>query len=102
MIEAAGLAASGCAHGTVVGADEQTAGVGRYGRHWHSEPEAGIYISVVLRLPFGMETLPLITLALGLADSRIDPENDRHSVRSALAQRHPDRRKKMLRHSYAV
>lgn len=67
MIEAARLAAGGCAHGTVTGADEQTAGVGRYGRHWHSEPETGIYLSVVLRLPFGMETLPLITLALGLA-----------------------------------
>ena len=67
MIDAARLAASGCAHGTVVGADEQTAGVGRYGRQWHSEPEAGIYLSVVLRLPFGMDTLPLITLALGLA-----------------------------------
>lgn len=61
------LAIEGCAHGTAVGADEQTAGIGRYGRHWHSEPDAGIYISVVLRLPFGAETLPLVTLALGLS-----------------------------------
>jgi BirA family biotin operon repressor/biotin-[acetyl-CoA-carboxylase] ligase len=69
MIEAARRAATGCAHGTVVGADEQTAGIGRYGRHWHSEAEAGIYLSIVLRLPFGIETLPLVTLALGLAVS---------------------------------
>jgi BirA family biotin operon repressor/biotin-[acetyl-CoA-carboxylase] ligase len=67
MTEAARLAAEGCPHGTAVGADEQTAGIGRYGRHWHSEPDAGIYISVVLRLPFGIETQPLVTLALGLA-----------------------------------
>ncbi len=69
MTEATRLAINGCLHGTVIGADEQTAGVGRYGRHWHSEPDAGIYMSVVLRLPFGMETLPFVTLALGLAVS---------------------------------
>jgi BirA family transcriptional regulator, biotin operon repressor / biotin---[acetyl-CoA-carboxylase] ligase len=67
MIEASRLSTAGCLHGTVVGADEQTAGVGRYGRHWHSEPDAGIYMSVVLRMPFTPETLPLVTLALGLA-----------------------------------
>jgi len=67
MTEATRLAAEGAGHGALVGADEQTAGIGRYGRHWHSEPESGIYMSVVLRLPFGIETLPLVTLALGLA-----------------------------------
>src|SRR5438067_772002 len=67
MIEASRLSAASCPHGTVVGADQQTAGIGRYGRNWHSEPEAGIYMSLVLRLPFSTETLPLVTLALGLA-----------------------------------
>jgi BirA family biotin operon repressor/biotin-[acetyl-CoA-carboxylase] ligase len=67
MTEATRLAAEGCPHGTTIGADQQTAGIGRYGRHWHSEADAGIYMSVVLRLPFGMDTLPLVTLALGLA-----------------------------------
>jgi len=67
MIEASRLSAAGCPHGAVVGADVQTAGVGRFGRRWHSEPESGIYMSVVLRLPFATETLPLVTLALGLA-----------------------------------
>ena len=61
------LAASGCPHGTAVGAEEQTAGIGRYGRHWHSEPESGIYMSLILRLPVGPDRLPLVTLALGLA-----------------------------------
>ena len=69
MTEASSLSANGSPHGTVVGAEEQTAGIGRYGRNWHSEPEAGIYMSVVLRLPFSTETLPLVTLALGLAVS---------------------------------
>jgi BirA family transcriptional regulator, biotin operon repressor / biotin---[acetyl-CoA-carboxylase] ligase len=64
MRDASELAAAGCAHGTAVVADEQTAGIGRQGHSWHSEPEAGLYVSVVLRLP---ETSPILTLALGLA-----------------------------------
>jgi BirA family transcriptional regulator, biotin operon repressor / biotin---[acetyl-CoA-carboxylase] ligase len=64
MRDASTLAASGCAHGTAVVAEEQTAGIGRHGHSWHSEPRAGLYLSVVLRLP---ETSPILTLALGLA-----------------------------------
>jgi BirA family transcriptional regulator, biotin operon repressor / biotin---[acetyl-CoA-carboxylase] ligase len=47
--------------GTVVLADEQTAGQGRHGHSWHSEPGNGIYCSIVL------EPTPLLTLALGVA-----------------------------------
>ena len=47
--------------GTIVVADEQTAGRGRHGHGWHSEPGAGIYVSIVLRPG------PVLTLALGLA-----------------------------------
>jgi BirA family biotin operon repressor/biotin-[acetyl-CoA-carboxylase] ligase len=64
---AAELASQGCASGTVVGADEQTAGHGRHGRTWHSERKAGLYISQVLRLQMAPEDLPVVTLALGLA-----------------------------------
>ena len=67
MTVAARLAREGCASGTVVGADEQTAGIGRAGHSWHSEPEAGLYVSIVLRLALGPESLPLVMLALGLA-----------------------------------
>lgn len=67
MQAASELAAKGCPSGTVVGADEQTAGRGRYGRAWHSEPNSGLYISEVLRLRIPPETLPIVTLALGLA-----------------------------------
>jgi len=69
MTEASRLAAAGCDSGTVVGAEEQTAGQGRYGRVWHSEPGAGLYVSIVLRNLFSPESLPVVTLALGLAVS---------------------------------
>jgi BirA family biotin operon repressor/biotin-[acetyl-CoA-carboxylase] ligase len=67
MIRAAALAVSGCECGTVVVADEQTAGQGRLGRSWHSEKDAGLYMSQVLRLKICPDTLPIVTLALGLA-----------------------------------
>jgi BirA family biotin operon repressor/biotin-[acetyl-CoA-carboxylase] ligase len=69
MIEASRLATSGAPSGTVVGAEEQTAGQGRHGRTWHSEPGSGLYFSVILRHQFTPATLPVITLALGLAVS---------------------------------
>lgn len=67
MIVAARLAREGCASGTVVGADRQTAGIGRAGHSWYSEPGSGLYVSMVLRLRLGSESLPLVMLALGLA-----------------------------------
>ena len=67
MTEAIRLASAGCASLTVVGADEQTAGQGRYGRAWHSEAGSGLYVSIVLRHSLSPKSLPLVTLALGLA-----------------------------------
>lgn len=67
MTEAQLLAVAGCPSGTIVGAEEQTAGQGRYGRRWHSEPDSGLYVSMILRYPFPNDSLPLVTLALGLA-----------------------------------
>jgi BirA family transcriptional regulator, biotin operon repressor / biotin---[acetyl-CoA-carboxylase] ligase len=66
MREAAKLADQGAPSGTVVGADLQTAGQGRHGRHWESEP-GGLYVSLILRLALKLEDLPVVTLALGLA-----------------------------------
>jgi BirA family biotin operon repressor/biotin-[acetyl-CoA-carboxylase] ligase len=54
-------AAVGLEPGSVVLADEQTAGQGRLGRSWHSEAGSGIYCSIVLK------PMPVLTLALGLA-----------------------------------
>jgi BirA family biotin operon repressor/biotin-[acetyl-CoA-carboxylase] ligase len=51
------------APGRIVGAEEQTAGMGRHGRKWISEAGAGLYISLVL----AAKPLPAVMLALGLA-----------------------------------
>jgi BirA family biotin operon repressor/biotin-[acetyl-CoA-carboxylase] ligase len=51
------LAAAGAPHGTLVTADEQTAGRGRQGRSWVAPPRAALLMSVVLRSPG--EALPL-------------------------------------------
>jgi BirA family biotin operon repressor/biotin-[acetyl-CoA-carboxylase] ligase len=67
MTEAARLVAEGCPSGSVVGAEEQTAGQGRLGRSWHSERGTGVYVSVVLRPPLEAGPPPVLTLALGLA-----------------------------------
>lgn len=67
MTEAARLAAEGAPHLTAVVAEEQTAGIGRHGHSWHSEPGSGLYVSIILRLSLPPEQQPLVTLALGLA-----------------------------------
>ena len=67
MILAALAARDGCASGTVIGADGQVAGIGRHGHTWHSEAEAGLYVSIVLRLPVDANALPVMMLALGIA-----------------------------------
>jgi BirA family transcriptional regulator, biotin operon repressor / biotin---[acetyl-CoA-carboxylase] ligase len=66
MTIAARLARDGCVSGTIVGADGQVAGIGRQGHAWHSEAYAGLYVSMVLRLPLAARDLPLVMLALGL------------------------------------
>jgi BirA family biotin operon repressor/biotin-[acetyl-CoA-carboxylase] ligase len=68
--EARQLAASGAPHGTVVHADEQVAGRGRFGRTWFSPP-GNLYLSVVLRLdllPANSTELSFLT-ALTVADA---------------------------------
>jgi BirA family biotin operon repressor/biotin-[acetyl-CoA-carboxylase] ligase len=67
MAEAARLARDGAPHGSVVVAEEQTAGLGRIGRTWTSEAEVGIYCSIILRLPIPQGQLPLVSLLLGVA-----------------------------------
>ncbi|MBP6964725.1 MAG: biotin--[acetyl-CoA-carboxylase] ligase [Armatimonadetes bacterium] len=46
---AARMAGDGAPEGTVVAADEQSAGRGRLGRRWISPPDSGLYLSIVLR-----------------------------------------------------
>jgi BirA family biotin operon repressor/biotin-[acetyl-CoA-carboxylase] ligase len=41
--------------------------VGRLGRSWLSEPDAGVYCSILLRLSLAPSSLPIASLLLGLA-----------------------------------
>jgi BirA family biotin operon repressor/biotin-[acetyl-CoA-carboxylase] ligase len=70
MKDAAALASKGQPHGTAVVADIQTAGIGRHGHSWHSEDLGGLYLSIVLRLPLTSASMPILTMALGLAVQR--------------------------------
>ncbi len=56
------LAISGAPHGTLVSADQQTAGRGRHGRKWFSPPGGSVSISLILR-----SYDELISLRAGLA-----------------------------------
>jgi BirA family biotin operon repressor/biotin-[acetyl-CoA-carboxylase] ligase len=67
MTEASRLASENCPSGTAVVAEEQISGQGRLGRKWYSEKGSGLYVSVVMRLPLPPDSMPVLTLALGLA-----------------------------------
>lgn len=60
-------AQAGAEAGQVYIADEQTAGRGRGGHTWHSEPGSGLYVTVLMRPALKAEHVPCISLAAGLA-----------------------------------
>ena len=53
--------------GSVVLAEEQTAGRGRAGRSWHSERANGIYVTLLLRPRISPVQAPLLTIMAGLS-----------------------------------
>lgn len=65
--EAANQARQGADEGLCVIAREQSAGRGRHGRVWVSEPDSGLYFSLVLRPKLDAKFLSLITLMAGVA-----------------------------------
>ncbi|HUB29950.1 MAG TPA: biotin--[acetyl-CoA-carboxylase] ligase [Terracidiphilus sp.] len=65
--DALAAAREGAPHGSVFFADAQTAGRGRGDHHWESAVGAGLYVSVVLRLPLASARAALLPLAAGLA-----------------------------------
>lgn len=60
------LAADGAPAGTVVVADAQSAGRGRMGRAWVSEPGAGVWVTVIER-PRDPAALEVLSLRVGLS-----------------------------------
>jgi BirA family transcriptional regulator, biotin operon repressor / biotin---[acetyl-CoA-carboxylase] ligase len=58
-------AAAGATAGTLVLADEQTAGRGRHGRAWRSEPAAGVWLTIIER-PRDIVALEVLTIRIGL------------------------------------
>ena len=65
MDEAHRLAAEGAPGGTLVIADEQTAGRGRAGKRWSSEHERGLWMTLIER-PGTASGLDVLSLRLGL------------------------------------
>lgn len=65
--EALKQARHGANEGLCVIARRQTAGRGRQGRTWISPPDAGLYLSIVLRPRIDPKRLPLLTLAAAIA-----------------------------------
>ncbi|HUQ98051.1 MAG TPA: biotin--[acetyl-CoA-carboxylase] ligase [Gemmatimonadaceae bacterium] len=60
------LAAGGAAAGTLVIADEQTAGRGRDGKSWQSSPGSGLWLTLIER-PTDASGLGVLSLRIGLA-----------------------------------
>ena len=67
------LAAAGAPHGTLVTADEQTAGRGRQGRSWVAPPGRALLMSVVLT-ELDAERTPLVPLAAAVAVCHAFPQ----------------------------
>src|SRR5262245_11512084 len=60
------MAADGAEAGTLIVAKAQTAGRGRMGRTWRSEPGAGIWLTLIER-PADASALEVLSLRVGLA-----------------------------------
>jgi BirA family biotin operon repressor/biotin-[acetyl-CoA-carboxylase] ligase len=61
------LAETGAPEGTIVTAEQQTGGRGRFGRVWHSPPGCGVYLSVILRPILHPEQAPGMSIMTALA-----------------------------------
>lgn len=64
------MGVAGAQEGTLVAADQQTAGKGRRGRSFYSPEHTGVYFSVLLRPQFSMREALMITAAAAVAVAR--------------------------------
>lgn len=68
--EAKRLAEEGAAHGTLVVAENQSAGKGRSGRSWQTQPKSSIHMSIILRPQFPADNASMLTLVMALGVAR--------------------------------
>ncbi len=61
------VAGCGAKEGTIIFAEHQTAGKGRLGRQWQSNPHENLIFSIVLRPKAGAEALNLLPLCVAVA-----------------------------------
>jgi BirA family biotin operon repressor/biotin-[acetyl-CoA-carboxylase] ligase len=61
------LARAGAPHGTLVTAEQQTAGRGRHGRRWSAPPRSALLMSMLLRWPAAQDAPALLSLAAAVA-----------------------------------
>jgi BirA family biotin operon repressor/biotin-[acetyl-CoA-carboxylase] ligase len=64
------LGAAGAPAGTLILAEQQTAGRGRAGRRWESRPASGIWLTIIER-PEDPAMVELLSIRLGLAAARV-------------------------------
>lgn len=67
QIVARNLTARGAEEGTLVIAEQQTAGRGRLGRKWHSPKGKGLWMSLVLKPRIPLHFTPQLTLLIAVA-----------------------------------
>ncbi|OPZ60739.1 MAG: Bifunctional ligase/repressor BirA [Deltaproteobacteria bacterium ADurb.Bin510] len=61
------LAEQGAAEGSLVVAEQQTAGRGRRGRSWYSAPGVGVYLSLILRPALAASEVARLTITAAVA-----------------------------------
>ena len=66
-VRAKELAAQGAGHGTLLVANEQTAGRGRRGRVWDSPPGSNLYFTLVLSPMLPSDKVSMLTLVMAMA-----------------------------------
>jgi BirA family biotin operon repressor/biotin-[acetyl-CoA-carboxylase] ligase len=80
MNEAARLAAADASEGTLIVAEQQSAGRGRLGHHWESEAASGLYFTLILRPAIRPAAAPVLTLLAGVAVAEAIWETTRLAV----------------------